>query len=196
MSHIFCIIGKSASGKDTLYTQILRNKGKNLVPIIPYTTRPKRAGEKDGVDYYFITKAQMDRYEASHQIIEKRAYHTAKGTWYYFTLNFELYKNNDYILITTLEGVHSLIDFFGEESIQVIYLYLDDKTRLMRCIERESKQITPNYNEVCRRFLSDQEDFSGEKLEKIKNMHYINTSHCLHECMAEWSRIYEQFKKR
>lgn len=196
MSQIFCLIGKSASGKDTLYTQILMNTERRLVPIIPYTTRPKRMNERDGIDYHFITKTQMDYYESNHQIIEKREYHTVNGIWYYFTLNFEMCNNTDYILITTLEGVYSLINFFGEEVVQVIYLFLDDKVRLLRCIERESKQIAPNYNEVCRRFLADEEDFADSKLKKIKNIHYINTIYSLSECLAEWNRVYKQVKGR
>ena len=88
MSKIFCIVGKSCSGKDTLYKAILEKCGPNLIPIIPYTTRPKRNDELEGVNYCFVTDQQLQAYESAGQIVEKRQYHTMQGLWSYFTLKF------------------------------------------------------------------------------------------------------------
>lgn len=54
---IVIISGPSGSGKTTLYKKILRSrKLKNrLVKSISVTTRPKRAGEKHGRDYFFVS---------------------------------------------------------------------------------------------------------------------------------------------
>ena len=51
MGKIFCIIGKSSTGKDTLYQRILERKDLQLRQIVSYTTRPIRAGEVDGTEY-------------------------------------------------------------------------------------------------------------------------------------------------
>ena len=43
---------------------------------------------------------------------------------------------------------------------------MEDGERLRRATKREGKQSVPNYNEVCRRFLADEEDFSEENILK------------------------------
>ena len=53
MGRIFFLMGKSSSGKDTLYRS-LRVEFPQLKPVVLYTTRPMREGEINGVDYYFI----------------------------------------------------------------------------------------------------------------------------------------------
>ena len=42
----------------------------------------------------------------------------------------------------------------------------DDEKRLERSMKREKKQPVPNYDEVCRRFLADQKDFSEENIQR------------------------------
>lgn len=192
MGRIFCIVGKSSSGKDTIYKKIIENSAPRLVPVVLYTTRPMRTGEKNGADYNFVTKADLAKFEANNEIIEKRSYKTTKGVWFYFTVKFELKSNTDYILITTLEGAESIIGFYGESAVHLVYLTIDDKLRLTRCIEREAKQQKPDYREVCRRFLADDADFSEEKLKKFKNIHYINTSLNPDECLLQWQKIYKE----
>ena len=152
MNRIFCIVGKSASGKDTIYKEILANRESNLIPVVPYTTRPMRVGEQNGVDYNFVTVEQLETLEREEKIIEKRQYFTTQGIWYYFTVKFDIDEKNDYILISTLEGAKAITDYYGKDRVHVVYLSLDDKTRLLRCIEREAKQKTPDFSEVCRRF--------------------------------------------
>ena len=54
MGKIFYIMGKSASGKDRIYSLLAAHKELNLKTLILYTTRPIRAGEQDGKNYYFV----------------------------------------------------------------------------------------------------------------------------------------------
>ena len=53
MSKIFFVLGKSCSGKDTIFQSLKENKQLNLKTVVGYTTRPMRAGEKEGVEYYY-----------------------------------------------------------------------------------------------------------------------------------------------
>ena len=78
MNRVFCLVGKSCSGKDTLYARIL-DRCPELVPVIPCTTRPRRTGETDGQNYRFVSEDQLRRYEAEGLVVEKRAYHTTQG---------------------------------------------------------------------------------------------------------------------
>ena len=79
MGHIFYVMGKSASGKDTIY-KILRERLPQIRTVVPYTTRPIRAGERDGVEYYFVTGKRLADLEKQGKIIEKRTYQTIYGT--------------------------------------------------------------------------------------------------------------------
>lgn len=186
------MIGKSGSGKDTIYKEILKEADKHLVPVIPYTTRPQRADEIEGLNYHFVTEEQLACFQQQGRVMECRQYHTVQGIWSYFTLQFDLEKDSDYILITTLEGVDNIVRQYGAEIVHVVYLYIDDKERLLRCIQRESQQSGPNYAEVCRRFLADQQDFSEEKLKQCVHVHSVNTNQPLSQCIQQWNRIYQE----
>ena len=192
MNKIFCIVGKSCSGKDTFYSRILALKQPGLRPVTPYTTRPIRKGETDGQNYHFVTEDQLRQYEAENRVIEKREYHTTQGLWTYFTLRFEL--DTDRLLITTLEGAESLMGYYGQPAVCVVYLHVDDRTRLVRCIDREDCQENPDYTEVCRRFLADQEDFSAERLARFPRLYTIDTGGGIEECLEQWDALYRAEK--
>ena len=99
-------------------------------------------------------------------VIEARAYHTVHGIWTYFTaddgqVNLDA---SDYLGIGTLESYVKMREYYGEEALCPIYIEVEDGERLARALNRERSQKTPRYEEMCRRFLADQEDFSEEKI--------------------------------
>lgn len=166
MGKIFCVMGKSASGKDTIYQKLLHENILKLKRIIPYTTRPIREGEEPGREYHFCTEEDVQRLEAEGRIVELRAYDTVYGIWKYFTVDdgtIQLEKDN-YLLIGTLETFTKIRDYFGKENVIPIYIEVEDGDRLLRAITREKEQEVPKYEEMCRRFLADAKDFSEEKL--------------------------------
>ena len=166
MGKIYCVMGKSSSGKDSIYHEIMEKGALGLKPIIPYTTRPIRDGEQDGREYHFCTEDTVQRLQDAGRIMELRAYNTVYGVWKYFTVDDEridLSKNN-YLYIVTLEGYTKIREYFGADRVVPIYIEVEDGERLMRAIAREQKQDVPKYEEMCRRFLADQNDFSDEKL--------------------------------
>ena len=68
---IFVISGPSGSGKTTIIKKLLSFKGiKNLRKTISFTTRPKRLGEKDGIDYDFITHKEFKDKIKNNDILE------------------------------------------------------------------------------------------------------------------------------
>ena len=165
MGRIFCLMGKSSSGKDTIYKKLLEQK-LPLDTIVPCTTRPIRHGETDGVEYYFYTEDALAGLEQSGKIIELRAYNTVHGVWKYFTADdgqIDL-DRHDYLIIGTLESYRKMQDYFGAGKLVPIYVCVDDGIRLQRALDRERSQETPKYAEMCRRFLADEQDFSPEKL--------------------------------
>lgn len=170
MGKIFCVIGKSSSGKDTIYKKILEEETLKLKRIIPYTTRPIRDGEESGREYHFCNEEDVTRLEKEGRIVELRCYNTVYGPWKYFTVNdgsIVLDKEN-YLLIVTLEGYVKIRDYFGEENVVPIYIEIEDGERLLRAISREKEQDIPKYEEMCRRFLADSVDFSEEKIKESR----------------------------
>ena len=154
---VYLIIGKSGAGKDSLAQAIALQY--NLKILVPYTTRPMRAGEVHGLHYFFISKAEMNEMHARGEIIESRCYDTVDGEWCYFTRVFE--PSCDIIYVVTPSAAPKIAGRLGPDNVVVINLVADDRVRLLRAIERESAQKSPNYAEICRRFLADEEDFRG-----------------------------------
>lgn len=189
MSKIFCIMGKSATGKDTIYKKLLQDNELGLRRIVSYTTRPIREGESEGMEYHFTDVKTMQLLEEQGRIIECRAYDTIHGVWYYYMVkdNQIDLTHNDYLIIGTLESYIKLRAYFGADKIVPIYTELDDGERLTRALEREKTQSEPKYEEMCRRFLADCQDFSCEKLREAGiNKFYENND--LENCLQEIRR--------
>ena len=168
MGKIFCVMGKSASGKDTIYRGLLTHKELSLRRVIPYTTRPIRDGEVDGDTYFFCTEKQVKELQDAGKIIELRTYHTVYGPWKYFTVDDGQFdeQTGNYLMIGTLETYGKIRTYFGEDRVIPIYIEVEDGERLIRAILREREQEEPKYEEMCRRFLADAEDFSEENLKR------------------------------
>lgn len=166
MGKLFYIMGKSSSGKDTIYEDMLLRPELRLRPFIMYTTRPIRAKETDGVQYHFVTEEKLRLMQAEGRVIELRSYDTVQGIWYYFTADGDDIdmEHHDYLALGTLESYAKVRDYYGTERVVPVYIEVSDEQRLARSIKREKKQAVPNYEEVCRRFLADQKDFSEENI--------------------------------
>ena len=167
MGKIFYIMGKSASGKDTIYKELIEKMPK-FHSIVPYTTRPMREGEKDGVEYFFVDQERFDEMMDEEKIIEFRSYNTKCGIWTYFTADdgqIELWQY-DYLVIGTIESYYALKEYFGDDVMVPLYIEVEDGLRLQRALNRERMQDKPKYTELCRRFLADDADFAEEALEK------------------------------
>lgn len=165
MGKIFCLMGKSSTGKDTIFKRMLEDGALGLKTIVPYTTRPIRVGESNGIEYFFTDEEGFLRLKEQGKIIEAREYHTFHGLWRYFTVDDgQIEPENNYIMIATLEAYRHLQSYFGTDKIVPVLIELDDGIRLQRALNREMKQENPRYEEMCRRFLADSVDFSEEKM--------------------------------
>lgn len=190
MGKIYTVMGKSATGKDTVYKKLVERFGGRFKEVVMYTTRPIRAGEQNGVEYFFVSIPEKDKMEEDGKILEIRRYDTVYGPWWYFTADdgqIDL-STGDYMMITTLAGYENMRNCFGTENVVPIYTDIDNYTRLHRAVERENKQKVPNFSEVCRRYLADEEDFRESELERLGvTKRFINDdlNRCLEE-IAAW----------
>lgn len=187
MGKIFYIMGKSASGKDKLYGLLMNKAELNLKRWVLYTTRPIRLGEKNGREYYFTSHEILEKMRKEGRVIEERTYDTVAGPWTYFTAADDTrdLENHDYLGIGTLESFVKMKNYFGERQVVPLYIDTDDGIRLQRAIKREAKQEKPNYQEVCRRFLADSEDFSEEHIRAAGIHRIFDNSGELEACLAE-----------
>jgi len=161
-------MGKSSTGKDTVYKRLLERLPQ-LKKVILYTTRPIRDGEKDGVEYHFTVGERLEEFRRADRLIEERTYKTVYGPWSYFTVDdgqIDLSEGSNYLMIGTLESYEKTRAYFGEDKLFPIYLEVEDGERILRAVEREKAQRIPKYKELCRRFLADEEDFKEENLKR------------------------------
>lgn len=166
MGKIFYLMGKSSSGKDSIFKKI-KERIPELKNIILYTTRPIREGEQNGVEYHFVDENKLQELEKRGCVIEQRAYQTKHGIWKYFTADdgqVDLSKYS-YLVIGTLVSYQEMCKYFGKENMIPLYVEVEDGLRLSRALERERQQAAPKYAEMCRRFLADSEDFSERNLQ-------------------------------
>lgn len=168
MGKIFIIMGKSSTGKDTVYKRLLSRGEELLKKVVLYTTRPIRKGESQGQEYYFVNEDKLKELKEKGKVIEHRSYDTIHGKWHYFTVDDGqiTLDNQNYLMIGTLESYGHIREHFGIDKVIAIYLEVDDGLRLERALRREQKQENPKYAELCRRYLADEKDFSEENLTK------------------------------
>ena len=172
-------MGKSASGKDHIYARLAAHEGLGLKKLVLYTTRPIRAEEENGKQYYFVDDKKLEEFRSSGNLI-------------YFTADdgqVDL-ENADYLGIGTLESYVKMREYYGKENVCPVYIEVEDGERLARALKRERGQEIPRYEEMCRRFLADQEDFSEEKIAAAgitRKFQNVDLEECVEE-IAEYIR--------
>lgn len=195
MGRLFCLIGKSGSGKDTIFRNLIEDKDLGLLPVVTYTTRPKRDNETNGKEYFFVDKEDIERFRAEGRIIELREYNTVKGIWQYSTVDDGRidFKKGSFLMIATLEAFEELKKRFGDKAVP-LYIEVEDGERLERALCRERSQHKPEYAEMCRRFLADSTDFSDSLLSKSGiERRFINDDEL--RCVSEIKKYIHAFNE-
>lgn len=190
MAKIICLLGKSCSGKDTIYKKLLADESLDLLPLVTYTTRPMRTGEQEGREYHFTDEAGFNALKEAGKVIEDRTYDTVYGLWRYFTVDDGTFDKNGKNVIAaagTIPAYIKLRDRFGAENTCPIMIETDDGIRLERAMRREKKQEAPRYKEMCRRFITDSEDFDEEKMKAAGVDHVFMNNEDLDKCIREVS---------
>ena len=182
MSFLYVLMGKSATGKDHIYRDLLETE--DLRPVVRYTTRPMREGETDGVQYHFVDREALAELQKTGKVIELQTYNTVYGPWDYFTVDDgQICRDGqNRLLIGTLDVYEKLRDYFGGASVVPVYIETEDGLRLEHAMKRERKQPQPQYEEMCRRFLADQEDFSEKRLLELGITKRYENNGTIEEC--------------
>lgn len=183
------IMGKSSSGKDTIY-KILKEK-LDVNTYVMYTTRPMREEEINGVTYNFISSEEMQDYidgKKEYKVIESRTYQTIHGPWTYTTIaDNQFNSDKDMLMLGTLESYVKVKENFenrADVNLVPVYIEVPDNIRLKRAVEREERQKEPKYVELCRRFIADSKDFSEDNLQKAgiqKRFENLDLEECVNK---------------
>ena len=155
------IMGKTCSGKNAVVKELV---SRGWSQIITYTSRPKRRGEKNGREYFYISDDDFANKINSGYFAEWKSYNVNGKTWYYGSPSEEIIeaslddKNN--VIILTPQGVEDTLAFLSkyisDYQINIIYLYANRSTILNRLQKRKDKN-----DSIERRMRADDIDFKN-----------------------------------
>lgn len=121
---IFILSGPSGSGKTTLASRILEEpalKGK-IARSISFTTRPKRTGERDKKDYFFISEEQFRASRKAKKILEWTKY----IGYYYATpreqVEKQLKKGKGVILCLDVKGAFAVRRLYPKDTVTIFVM--------------------------------------------------------------------------
>lgn len=147
---VIALMGKSASGKDTILKAVC-DKFPNLHKKVSTTTREPRENEVDGVDYFFTNPTDFAQKIIDGDMLEASSF----NDWFYGTEKKSFDENKINIGVFNPDGIRALLDD-GNVDLEVVYVICPNKTRIIRSLERETN---PDIEEVFRRYKTDESDF-------------------------------------
>ena len=147
MKRRIVLVGKSGSGKDHA-RKLLVELGATYV--VPYTTRPPRVGEIEGVDYHFIS---VDQHK---HILENDGWYSTNeyNEWHYGITKEQFHSESDLLILSP--AAVSQINPKDRELTNVVYLNMPVEIRRKRMLERQG-----NADSVDRRIAADENDFAS-----------------------------------
>ena len=155
------IMGKTCSGKNAIVKELV---SRGWSQIITYTSRPKRRGEKNGREYFYISEEDFANKINSGYFAEWKSYDVNGKTWYYGSPSEEIIEasldDKNHVIILTPQGVEDTLSFLSkyisDYQINIIYLYANRSTILNRLQKRKDKN-----DSIERRMRTDDIDFKN-----------------------------------
>ena len=173
MKYVY-IIGKSCTGKDTIYHIFQKICSEyNYTDIdfsVPITTRPKRDGETDGIDYHFVTEKQFKDDVLNNKYASHHAYNVADNqTWFYANPQIDLSKSV-HVKIATLETINEELynKINTNDEVYIFDIVLPNEILADRIYNRALNQGNTNWKEIIRRTIADAEDYSDVKISSLR----------------------------
>ena len=157
------LLGKAASGKDYSAKKLKELFGIEANLVVSSTTRPKRQGEVDGMDYNFISLGDFLKKISAHEMLEYSVF----NDWYYGTDQHAL-SGQINIAVVNLEGAKNmLLNTNRLHNFIIIILCEPFWKRVIRYIKRGGFSF-----EMIRRFIADYRDFHKTDVWKQRSRRY------------------------
>lgn len=185
---ITILCGKSASGKDTLLRELVKDG--LFEPLVSTTTRPMREGEVQDKDYHFISADEFKERLNKGDFLEFRQYQTrvngVADTWFYGMTKEEVKSKDNPIVILDLQGAEAFQDYFGRENCTTIYVHVCDEVREERAKSRGSF----DESEWKRRLTDDNRVFNERDINRICDDRIINEGVTVEELKQLFDCVY------
>ena len=135
---LIIISGTTCAGKGTVIERLL-NRNQNLSLSISYTSRPMRAGEVEGVDYFFVSREEFEKKIKNGDFLE---YAKVRYGEYFGTPKEEvkqlLQSGKDVILEIDVQGAQQIKEMFPETIL--IFIMAPSMTEVKRRIKARGKE--------------------------------------------------------
>lgn len=168
---ILVIAGMSCAGKDAMQNELMKLGWNSIVST---TSRPKRVGEVEGINYYYKTKKEFQQLINNNKLIEHRVYHTLVNNkpddWYYGVERDKVNLNKRTVVVLDSIGYREFVKNFGKDNVKLLWMEAPTEVRKKRNINR----LDYNEFEFKRRESEDTKSFGNLKSEA--NFVYENTS--------------------
>ncbi len=139
------LVGPSASGKTYIGKELEK---KNFLKVVTYTTREKRNGEIDGVDYHFLNIEEFKRLKANNYFFETVLYNNN-----YYGTAFNTITSNSYLIVEP----SGLLKYQKLNNVISFYIDVDLETRKLRMKQRGDSE-----KQIQERLLKDETIFNDD----------------------------------
>lgn len=178
---LLVIVGKSCTGKSELEARLTKEHFHKCVSL---TTRPKRNGEVDGVDYHYITNEEFEQLEKSNELFEKTEYLVDGEVWKYGLTSKSFSNEKPNIAVVNFEGLRQLLEREElKDKIFVLVMQSELDDIINRYLKREGVDIySKEHSEhssivkdrLLQRLIQDHKDFERNGLEFFKKFKLDN----------------------
>ncbi len=175
---LIIISGPSGAGKGTIVNELIKNTNLNL--SISMTTRPKREGEVEGKDYYFVTKQEFAKQIKKGNFLE---YANVNGDNYYGTPKDKVLKSlengKDIILEIDIQGALKVKEKY-KEGIFIFIMPPSMRELKNRLIRRNTETI----DKVITRFKD-----AYQEINEVTKYNYVVINDTLDEAVEKVKAI-------
>lgn len=176
---LIIISGTTCAGKGTVIERLL-NRNKNLSLSISYTSRPMRAGEVEGVDYFFVSREEFEKKIKNGDFLE---YAKVRYGEYFGTPKEEvkqlLQSGKDVILEIDVQGAQQIKEMFPETIL--IFIMAPSMTEVKRRIKARGKETK---EQILERFK-----VAYNELNEIPKYNYVVVNDNLEEAVSKVEAI-------
>jgi guanylate kinase len=189
---IICIMGETASGKDTISKYIMKNFG--VQPVVSFATRPMRDGEVNGREHVFITPEKMAEIRKTQDVfaytkIEDKTKTNVDGYEYCATL--QTLPEGDIIYVIDPNGVNYMKNspaIMEKVELLVLYIYVPYEIRKERA--QKSRSDFERFETRCK-----QEEVQFRTMLEEKNYDYIIENLDYNQACTKVGGIVSEFLK-